>query len=87
MTNGPYKYVQDVLIPDPNYPGNRQPLGYTAEIHMADSPIVSLRKEEITIRTTVCPPFPRHEKAVLLKALLHVRDALTEQIEEMMRSP
>ena len=52
-------------------------------MELSDNTSESLQTERLIIRTQVSGPLPDHPKGLELKALLHVRQLLSDRIEAM----
>jgi hypothetical protein len=79
MPQGPYPHlVQAATMLTLGHP----PAG-TVQLVAADTPNVSAQREVLYIRTQLSPPYPSHQQAVELAALIRARDLLDAQIQAM----
>jgi hypothetical protein len=84
MAQGPYEHIRQVGV-TPIWQGTPQsgPPATEMIIEVMDTANVSAQKETLYIRTRVSPPYPNHPQAMVLAALIHVRDLLDAQIQAM----
>jgi len=80
MATKPYQMMRQARAPE-TLAGI--PPVWKCRYELADTPSVSAQRERLCIRTHVSAPLPDHPQALVLAALLRVRELLDQQIRAM----